>query len=227
MKFKKYKKGLITFGFNSKSDTYVQITGHPHNGIDFVKGYGATHTFDNTGLVYKVYRPQEREDNWTGVYQLVPYAVDGADYMEVCMGHFMYIPPFVKEGAVVEEDSIAGFEGNYGYVFSSGVQITPEMQDTGDQRGHHCHELYRPVKKVDAITQGKHYLHFSNGNYAHDGDGRLLEIMETNDVQGCINPMGFAINNKQADDILKYASGLTGKNKTAVEAIAQLVNIWG
>lgn len=227
MKFKKYKKGRITFGFNSKSDTYEEITGNPHSGIDHQKGYGATHTFDNRGYVYKVYRPQEREDNWTGVYQLVPYTVDGADYMEVCMGHFMYIPPFVKEGVWVEEDSMAGFEGNYGYVFSGGVQITPEMQDAGDKRGHHVHELYRPVRAVKGITTGKHYLRSSNGSYARDENGMRLEIIYENDVKGCIDPMAFAINNKQADDIYKIAETLTGTNQKAVMAIAGIINAWG
>lgn len=227
MKFKKYKKGFVSFGFNSPSDSYKHIVGFAHNGIDYVKGYGATHTFDNAGFIYKVYRPQEREDNWTGVYQLVPYTANGADYMEVCMGHFMFIPPFVKEGVWAEEDSMAGFEGNYGLVFSNGVQITPEMQDAGDKRGSHVHELYRPVKKVEGVTTGKHYLRKGDGSYYHDTDGLLLEIIETNDVQGCIDPLGFAINNKQADDLLKLAKTLTGVNKSAVEAVAQIVNVWG
>lgn len=227
MKFKKYRKGTITFGFNSGSDSYSSITGFPHSGVDYVQGYGATHRFDNRGLIYKIYRPQEREDNWTGVYQLVPYTENGADYMEVCMGHFMFIPQFIKVGEWAEEDSIAGFEGNYGFVFSNGVRITPEMQDAGVQDGHHVHENYRPVKKVSQITPGKHYLHEANGNYAHDGDGLLLEIMETNEVNGCIDPMQFAINNKQVDDLLKIAKNLSGVNKTAVEAAAQFLNAWG
>lgn len=219
--FKRFNKGLITNGFNTCGD-YEERVGNCHTGVDYVLGYGAPVYFDNPGYIYKVYHPQTREDNWTGVYQLVPTKWG---YMEVVMGHFLGIAPGIKEGVWVEEGQLAGWEGNFGEVYQGGLRITSAMQDKGDRRGHHVHEQYRPVIGVQFVSPNKHYLRAPEGNIAMM-DGKYLEVMHDNNQKGCVDPMKYRVNNKEALALYKLAKR-SNKDKNIIHSVADIVNAWG
>ena len=188
MKWKRDKKGLVTQGIAQNGNLSYKDRGLiGHTGVDWTNGYGHPTTVDNTGYVYKVYKPQERKDNWTGIYQLVPH---GHHFIEVCMGHFSAV--WVDEGETVKEGQYVGAEGNFGTVFSGGLQITPEKQDNGDKRGSHVHESYRPVRRVSRTKRGEHYLRNSKGKTYRDADNKVYEIIyKDNGLNGCIDPTAF------------------------------------
>ena len=196
MKFKFKTKGRITQGYNQNAtSTYTAsgLSGHP--GVDWTLGYGSLIRFDNPGYVYKVWKPQEREDNWAAICQLVPF---GDDFMEVTLGHVSAV--YVTEGESVSEGQYAGKEGNMGEVYQNGVRITAAMQDAGDTRGSHVHESYRPVRRVRTVKAGKHYLHNKNGRYK-DSEGFYYEIINENSTNGCIDPRAFDYEDTRADSL--------------------------
>ena len=78
-------------------------------------------------------------------------------------------------------------------MYSGGVRITKEMQDSGDKRGSHVHEQFRPVRKVKRTTSGKHYLNSANGKRYKDELGYYYEIKYDNDTNGCVNPHLYLI----------------------------------
>lgn len=203
MKFKTANKGFIAQKFGGNADLYASLGVAGHTGVDYVKGYGSMHQCDNGGYVYKVWKPKERADRWVAVYQLVPY---GNDYMEVIMGHFSKV--FVEEGETIDEGTFVGAEGNSGLVYGGGVQITPAMQDAGDKRGAHVHEAYRPVRRVKERKAGKHYLTKRDGSRYADKEGYIYEIINTDKMNGYIDPMKFAYSDSIADKLRSIANAL-------------------
>lgn len=203
MKFKVNQKGFIAQKYGGNPDLYAQLGVSGHTGVDYVKGYGFIHACDNTGYVYKVWKPKERADRWVGVYQLVPY---GDDFMEVITGHLSKV--FVEEGETIEEGTLVGAEGNSGLVYSGNTQITPAMQDAGDRRGAHVHEAYRPVKRVKERKGDKHYLTTRDGKRYTDKEGYLYEIINTDKMGGYIDPMKFAYTDSYADRLKSIANAL-------------------
>lgn len=194
VKFKYKNKGTITQGFSENLNPSYAAQNLPgHTGVDSTKGYGSLVNADNTGLVYKVWYPQEREDNWAGVYMLVPHE---DHFMEVCVGHMMSI--FVKPGETVLEGQYLGREGNMGMVFSGGMQITAAMQDAGDRRGAHRHESYRPVRRVKDARKGLFYLENKNGIY-RDKEGYCYEVVFTGAMRGHVDPRKFDYEDTRAD----------------------------
>lgn len=194
IKFKYQNKGTITQGFEENLNPSYKANGLPgHTGVDSKKGYGSLVEADNAGFVYKVWMPQEREDNWAAVYTIVPH---GDIFMEVCVGHMMSI--FVEQGDTVLEGQFIGKEGNLGLVYSGNVHITPEMQDAGDKRGSHRHESFRPVKKTKTVKKGFYYLENKNGLY-RDTDGYYYEVVYTGPMKGHVNPRQFDYVDTRAD----------------------------
>jgi hypothetical protein len=197
MKFKIRTKGTITQGFKENLNPLYASQGLAgHTGIDWNVGYGGFVNTDNAGFVYKTYAPQERADNWTAVYLLVP---NGATYMEVCLGHLSKL--YAHEGDTLLENQLVGLEGNFGEVYQGGQRITPEMQDAGDKRGAHVHENYRPVERVKKQTKGKHYLNGKNGIYK-DKEGFYYEIVIDNSVNGCVDPMKYVYQDSRSEILL-------------------------
>lgn len=205
MKFKYKDKGTITQGFSQNLNPLYNKLGLPgHTGVDSTKGYGSLIQFDNTGVIYKVWRPQERADNWCAIHQLVH--ISGDNYMEVVIGHCKSI--FVTEGETVLEGQYAGTEGNYGLVYAGGVQITPAMQDAGDRRGSHRHEAFRPVLRVAKTVSGQHYLNRKVGRY-QDKDGYFYQIARKDAWQGYIDPRQYDHEDTKAEKVRALVNALT------------------
>ena len=205
MKFKILNKGLITQGFNENANgayAAMGMTGHP--GIDWTQGWGSRIQADNGGYCYKVFLPQERPDNWSAVYILVP---DGDDFIEWNLGHLSRI--FIREGMDILEGQYVGKEGNFGLVYSGGTQITPEMQDAGDHRGSHVHEQYRPVRRVTKALATKHYLENKDGSLYKDKDGFYYEVKNENGTQGCVSPMDYVYKDTVADKVRCISNAVT------------------
>ena len=143
------------------------------------------------------------KENWQGVYMLVPH---GEAFIEICQGHFNKI--FVKEGQKIVEGTYIGLEGNKGFVFKGGIQITPEMQKAGDQRGTHTHTSYRPTKRVKRPQGDAHYLLTTKGTKYKDDEGFYYEIIANGDLKGYIDPMIFEYKNSMLEEIKMLAKVL-------------------
>lgn len=190
-RFRTGTKKRIEFGFGPGgvgAEAYKQTVGHYHTGVDYKNGYGTPIVSDNFGRVYKVERP-DSPSGWQGVYYYAWDAKEGL--VEICQGHLSEV--YVKEGDLVFPGKVVGLEGNFGEVYSGGVRITKEMRLAGDKRGSHCHEQFRPFKKVKKVTEGKHYLN-KDGKKYKDAQGFYFEISYDNDTRGCVNPYQFLKN---------------------------------
>lgn len=186
-KFKTKNKGRITqyFGGSPASNPtqYTTRGTNGHSGVDTVLGWNKPVTCDNDCFVYKVIESHQSKENWQGVYMLVD---DGENVVEVIQGHFNTV--IAEEGYFYPEGAVIGLEGNKGYVFSGGVQITPAMQKAGDQRGTHTHTAYRPVRKVSKTKRSEFYLLDIHGK-KYQKDGFYFEIIHKNNgYNGCVNP---------------------------------------
>jgi hypothetical protein len=189
IKYKTYRKGQLAYGFGPagfRGAEYIKTLGFPHQGIDWVQGFGSDVFADNAGLVYKVHRFETSPDGWQAVWMLVPYS---DHFMEVCYGHLSEV--FVKEGQKIKEDQLIGKEGNFGHVYSNGARITKAQQAAGDKRGSHNHEQFRPVRPVLRVNANRHYLRNRDGSRFRDDLGRFYEVIYTNDMKGCIDPLAF------------------------------------
>lgn len=222
-KFKKYRK-KIGFGFGCKGfngDLYKEIVGHCHNGVDWTTGkYGGQIRTDNAGYVYKVIRAGETPSNWAGVYILVP--TGNGTYMEICYGHCSEI--LVKVGDFVKEDQIVALEGNKGEVYYGNTRITKAMQDAGDTRGHHVHEMWRPVRRVKTRKKDKFYLEIAGkhptqkaGEYYRDDQGYNYEVVHENGARGGIDPdVSEYITAPLSSKLIKATIALSGDNDASV-----------
>lgn len=187
IKFTLTDKGTVSQEFGGSPSTnstqYSSLGLKGHSGIDTGNGWDTPVRSDNAGYVYKIAYANKSPSNWQAVYILVDDAV------EVCYGHLNTV--LVQEGDQVSVGQIIGTEGNHGYVFSGGTQITPEMQKAGDHRGHHLHTSYRPVKLVTKVSRGKYYLTTTLGARYKEGTS-LFEVINTdNGYNGCVNPRNY------------------------------------
>ena len=193
-KFKTYNKGVITQYFGgspANNPTQYSTRGQSgHSGIDTDFTIWAHPVeADNDCYVYKTINSNQSRENWQGVYMLVEMPND--EVMEICQGHFEEIK--VRKGDYIPEGAIIGLEGNRGYVFSGGVQITPEMQMNGDKRGAHTHTAFRLTKKVPTVSRDEYYLLNVDGTKYRHTDGSYLQIVyKDNGYNGCINPWLYA-----------------------------------
>jgi hypothetical protein len=194
MKFKTYNKGRFTQYFGGSPATnptqYTTRGQDGHSGVDSQLGWNAPIVCDNDSYVYKVILSNQSKENWQGVYMLVDLTDEIT--MEICQGHFNKI--LVNEGEWIPENAVIGLEGNRGYVFSGGTQITPEMQKAGDQRGHHVHTAYRPCRKVKSTKRTEYYLLDVNGKKYKDKKGYYYQIInKDNGYKGCVNPFLYSV----------------------------------
>lgn len=191
MRFITGPKKRVTYGFGNNgiaSSKYIEVVGHPHTGVDYSNGYGSPVVSDNYGFVYKIIKPEQSPSGWCGVYYLCPDNKYG--WVEVCQGHLSRVD--VKVGDVVREGQVIGLEGNKGEVYSGGKLVTKAMQESGDRRGHHVHEQFRPVRRVLKVNSKKHYLNRADGRKYCDRQGYYYEIQLDNDTRGCVDPYEFS-----------------------------------
>lgn len=190
VKFSLLHKGRISQEFSGNYEQYKKLGIVGHSGIDFMIGWGKPVFGDNDGFIYKIITKEISNEGWQGVYQLVKE--DDLNYVEVCMGHFEKI--LAKKGEYLPEGAVWGLEGNRGYVFSGGTQITPAMQNAGDKRGSHTHNSYRPVKRVKTKSRTEYYLTTEQGVAYRDQDGYYYQIKEKdNGFNGCVNPRNYLV----------------------------------
>jgi hypothetical protein len=200
VKFKLKGKGVVTQGFNNANAMYAD-RGGVHTGIDTFLGWNKPITADNNCFVYKIITKDQSAEGWQGVYMLVPQG--GDFFVEIVAGHFNDIR--VSEGQSILEHQLIGLEGNKGFVFSSGVRITREMQENGDRRGTHTHTGYRPVKRVRRVRSGQHYLNIRGARY-RDAEGYFYEILHPNNgTNGMVNPMDYHRENTMLEDLAVLA----------------------
>lgn len=219
VKYKPWKKGTLTYGFGC-SPGYVASTGRCHSGIDWTKGWGTKVTTDTAGYVYKVHKPWTREDNWTAVHILTAHT-DGT-VVETVYGHLSYVA--VKEGDTVSEDQYIGNEGNYGYVFSGGRQITVEMQKLGNRAGSHVHQAYRPCYRTKVTEKGSHYLWNADFSPYQDPEGYYYKIIhDDNNFKGCIDPMYYKVS--RPSDLLRTAFRLKYKNDNDYNTLLKFADL--
>lgn len=204
VKFKPHTRKRITQEFGGNPAQYKPIGQDGHTGIDYMLGWDYPVAVDCGGYVYKVWRSEVSPSNWQGVYLLVP---DGEDFVEVCYGHLLDL--YVKEGDTVIEGQYIGSEGNRGYVFQGGVQITKEMQLAGDQRGAHVHLSYRPVRRATSRTRGSFYLETTKGTPYKDSDGFYYEIKTVDGLKGHVDPRKYTYKNSLLEDIIMWTKVIT------------------
>lgn len=210
MKFKINKKGKITQWFNGNSNPLYKNAGlDGHTGIDWRLGYGKRVTNDSAGYVYKTMdkaKGTQGASGFTGVYQLIP--VGGDIYMEILYGHLSVI--YVNEGDTIPENYVIGREGNNGDVYSKGIYYPDGHPDKGE-KGSHVHEQWRPVKRVKELKSNTHYLGKAGGRY-QDNEGYYYEVLSTNNLRGCIDPM-----------VYKHVETVTERINAAYKVIAYLL----
>ena len=209
IKFKLENKGRISQEFGgsptSNPGQYTNIGLNGHSGIDSMLGYDKPVSSDVNGVVYKVIYAKDSPSNWQGVYILTK---SGTSLVEVCYGHLLDI--YVKEGDNVLEGQFIGSEGNLGYVFSGGVQITPAMQRAGDKRGAHVHTSYRPVTQTLKKTRGKFHLTTSQNKTYKDAEGYCYEVIyQDNGYKGCVNPRMYLYKNSVLENIKMIMNAVT------------------
>ena len=191
-RFRTGKNKQIRFGFGPGgvgAESYKQVVGHYHTGVDYTNGYGSPVVSDNFGRVFKIETPDKSPSGWCGVY----YEVYDKQYgfVEVCQGHLARVD--VSVGQFLVPGKVIGLEGNRGEVYHNGIRITKEMQTNGDKRGAHVHEQFRPFKKVFKKSKTKHYINKDGVPY-RDSKGRYYEILFKNDTNGCVDPHNFISN---------------------------------
>ena len=200
-KFKLDNKGSISQEFGGAPSTnptqYTSIGIKGHSGIDTSRGWDMPVPCDNTGYVYKIAYAEKSPSNWQAVYQLVP---DGNNFVEVCYGHLNKV--YVSINQTIDEGSYVGSEGNHGYVFSGGTEITPEMQKQGITLGHHLHTSYRPVKRVAQRKRGNSYYLTNADGSVYKKDGFYYEIINVdNGYNGCVNPRNYLYKNSNEENL--------------------------
>ena len=214
IKFKLDNKGSIYQEFGGSPSTnptqYTSIGIKGHSGIDTGNGWDTPVPCDNTGYVYKIAYAEKSPSNWQAVYMLVE---EGKDIVEVCYGHLNQL--YARPGEILNEGSYVGTEGNHGYVFSGGTEITPQMQKASDHRGHHLHTSYRPVKKVTERKRTSRYYLLNTDGSVFKRDGFYYEIINTdNGYNGCINPRNYLYKNSNEENL-----GLIAKILQAVKSL--------
>ena len=182
--------------------TTMGLGGHP--GIDYTNGYGSQVKFDNSGYVYKVYKPSDlRSTGFVGVYQLVP--VLGDTFVEVCYGHMSKV--FVGTG-YFPEGYVLGLEGNLGeIIYSGGERITIDQQLSGDKRGSHVHIQYRPVIKSAVATKDHDYLTDGSGKLYNDGS--YYQVIHRNSVAGCVDPLRYEHTNTFSENLAMVSENVS------------------
>lgn len=158
--------------YENAANAYPKIGMKGHGGIDVNCGYGTEVQFPLDGLVSGVFNNVfKASDGYWGVYALCEYK---GQLGELCVGHLSRID--VKIGDKIRKGQVVGLEGNHGYVFDNGVQITLAQQAAGDQRGHHRHWQWRPVVKTKSLSN-KQFITNYTGIYK-DSEGYYYQVLD-------------------------------------------------
>lgn len=171
------------FGVNPSA--YYPLKGH--TGIDEYCGYGSDiHSYwDMT--IYKVIKTSAESTDGSGYTGIFGIIDNGVELFEGSIGHCSEV--LVDENDIIKKGDLIGREGNKGYVFQGGVQITLAMQAQGDPRGSHRHNQYRALRRVTTTTAGKKYLMKMSGGQLYE-NGFYYEFWDANNgYNGTRNPL--------------------------------------
>lgn len=176
--------GTLTQGFGENPSIYKPLKGHPAE--DYVVGFRKPIQASVTGYIYSIlnqFNPDPQK--YRAIYQIYDELDSDISY-EVSYGHIYDTNH--REGDVVEAGQTIGTEGNFGFCFVGGKEVTREEKPTG--KGSHLHFQVRKCKRVTKVSKGKRYLRNSEGNFKKNG--MYYEIVDyDNGYNGLITPAQF------------------------------------
>jgi len=181
----KYQKCTIHQGFGESPNTYKPLKGHP-GFADSMCGYGSVVLSPVKGLVYSLYTPERpAKDGYTAVYILCKTSLE---VFELSIGHLSKI--YVKVGDMVDVGTPLGEEGNKGYVFQGGKQITLAMQKAGSKEGSHRHNQKRVLRETFVRPTGStKCLRTANGPYRSEDKMYYVYAFPTNGYASCVDAL--------------------------------------
>lgn len=164
------------------ADAYTKLGLFGHPGRDTSCGYGSDIHSPVSGVVCGVFTPEHpASDGYVAVYILVTTKLETFEY---CIGHMSQV--LVKVGDQVKKGDLLGKEGNKGYVFANGVQITLAMQAAGDRRGSHRHNQKRVVYEIQFTGQGT-YLENAKGLVTSPRNWFYVWALPHNGYNSCVD----------------------------------------
>lgn len=141
-----------------------------HGGIDINCGYGTPIECPLDGYVYSVFDDKRpAADGYWAIFMICEYK---GQIGELCIGHVSKL--FVDIGQTIKKGDVIALEGNHGVVYDGTTLITLAMQKAGDQRGHHRHWQWRPLKK--SKTPIGECLSDFTGRIYTDKEGMVYQI---------------------------------------------------
>jgi Peptidase family M23 len=210
------KKCSFNQGFGANATPLYKGQGlKGHTGVDMACGYGTPVYAFKKGIVYKIIDDKRPANDGSGYWAVFIIAPDANGfYCEWQIGHLSKIT--CKVGDLVEPWTVIGEEGNRGYVYQEGIQITKAMQDTGDRRGAHVHWNKKQLKKLTPSERdgqpGMYLSGYGLGNY-QDAQGYYYQVLNYNNGYNgsvdCKNDVdeGFRLVQEQEQKLIQQ--GLT------------------
>lgn len=157
-----------------------------HGAIDFGGTYGQTIYNAADCYIYLTPVKTAPPQYYRAVYTLVE---DGDIIYEVSYGHV--IESLAPVGLLGAGQPIARM-GNFGNVFSGGVQVTLAEHLAGSTKGTHLHFQVRKCQLVSDRDFTKQYLRDYNGFLKYKG--QFVEIIDYgNGYNGCVDPEPFFV----------------------------------
>jgi murein DD-endopeptidase MepM/ murein hydrolase activator NlpD len=191
---KPLKNGIMTQGFGANATSIYRSDGLlGHTAQDWSEAWEAPIYASCDAYVYSV---GNKDNPIPSAYRAVYTIVDdaGVSY-EVSYGHCSDM--YAKVGQYVKQGDVIATEGNFGSVFSNGVEVTNAMRLAGSQAGHHVHWQVRLLKKIPKKEWSvkNNYLRDQNGKVERDGCYYEIPDYE-NGFHGCIDPEPFIVKGK-------------------------------
>lgn len=179
-----------TQGFGLHPETYKPLKGH--SGYDRHCGYGTEIEWpivDANSVFYKEISKKYPARDGSGYSAVCGICEREGEVFEFQIGHPSNI--LAKLGSTLTTGQVVALEGNHGFVFENGVQITKAMQDAGDKRGSHRHYQKRPVWRTKILEAGEMYLDAFGGKPYKDSNGFYYKVIDyKNGFNGCVDPRG-------------------------------------
>lgn len=174
--------------FGANPQMYKPLKAHP--GFDRHCGYGTEIEWpivDANSVFYKEISKKYPARDGSGYSAVCGICERDGEVFEFQIGHPSNI--LAKLGSTLTTGQVVALEGNHGYVFENGVQITLAMQLAGDKRGSHRHYQKRPVWRTKILEAGGTYLDAFGGSPYKDSNGFYYKVLyPTNGYNGCVDP---------------------------------------
>lgn len=186
--------------YDNATQVYNSLQMKGHGGIDIDCGFGSPIEALLDGYVYSVFDDKHlSSEGYWAVFMICEYK---GEVGELCVGHVSKLN--VSIGQNVKRGDIIAFEGNHGTVFFGQTQITIAMQKAGDERGHHRHWQWRPLKKSTFFNGSTPALIDFTGKVYRDSQDYCYLIPDyTNGYRG-LSPLIANILNDYTDFKLEH-----------------------